>query len=207
MRLSVAIPDSALDDESTKLEKTRKISQFGRCAAIFGARNIFVYRDGQNPADRSLMVSILRYMETPQFLRKRLYPKANHLKFAGVLQPLAIPSHSMDYEASYVRAGDIREGLAVTLKGVQYVDVGVDKLALLVGGRYRGRITVKFRKGYPEMEAIPVPHEDIPEYWGYAVRERSSVSVTGSGVAGRHHRGHPHRQDCSACAYGPARGW
>ena len=36
----------------------------------------------------NLMVMILKYLETPQFLRKRLFPKMNDLKFAGVLQPL-----------------------------------------------------------------------------------------------------------------------
>ena len=39
------------------------------------------------------MVMILKYLETPQFLRKRLFPKMNDLKFAGVLHPLRIPSH------------------------------------------------------------------------------------------------------------------
>lgn len=93
MKLSIAIPDSSLSDESTKLDKSRKISEIARACAIFKINTIYIYQDGNNKEDRSLMMTIFRYLETPQFLRKRLFPKMNDLKFAGVLHPLKIPSH------------------------------------------------------------------------------------------------------------------
>ena len=55
----------------------------------------FIYRDGnENTNDRNLLSTILKYLETPQYFRKQLYPKSDLLKFAGVLYPLKIPTHS-----------------------------------------------------------------------------------------------------------------
>ena len=93
MKLSVAIPESALSDDSLKIDKTRKISVLARACSIFKIDTIYVYQEGNNKQDGSLLVMILKYLETPQFLRRRLFPKMNDLKFAGVLQPLKIPSH------------------------------------------------------------------------------------------------------------------
>ncbi len=171
MRLSLAIPDSALSDESTKINKSRKVSSIGRSASIFGIHTIFVYRDGKNPEDRSLLVTILRYMETPQFLRRRLFPRIDELKFAGILQPLGIPSHQTD--TSKIKDGDIREGLAVTVRGKQYVDVGLKQLVRLHGDRRSGRTTVRFRMNQQNMEAVPI--DNTTTYWGYAVKERSDI--------------------------------
>ena len=83
MKLSVAIPESSLSDESLKIDKTRKISVLARACAIFKIETIYVYQEGNNKQDGSLMVMILKYLETPQFLRRRLFSKVNDLKFAG----------------------------------------------------------------------------------------------------------------------------
>ena len=178
VRLSVAIPDSALSDDSTKLDKSRKISQMARCAAIFGVETILVYRDGDNPSDRSLLVTTLRYMETPQFLRKSIFPKTAGLKFAGTLQPLAIPSHDTSPDPHSIREGDIREGLAVTVRGVRYVDVGVGKLLPLPGKGRDGRVSVRFGAGGPDPRPAVISRDQIPAYWGYSVRERGGIFQT-----------------------------
>ena len=53
LNLSIAIPDSCLKDESTKLDKSRKVSIIARACAIFGVRTIFIYDEGQdNTPDR-----------------------------------------------------------------------------------------------------------------------------------------------------------
>ena len=177
MRLAVAIPDSALSDETTKLAKTRKISQLARSIAIFGIDTILIYKDGNNQADRSLLLTILRYLETPQFMRKQLFPTMSILKYAGVLQPLAIPSHLAPSNIKDIRPGDIREGLAVTLKGHRYVDVGVNKLFELQDAKRDGRLTIQFPADRPVNTAYAINPETIPHYWGYKVKERSSVSM------------------------------
>ena len=69
MNISIAIPDSCLADESTQLDKSRKISSFARSCAIFKINTIYVYQDKGKEQDRSLLVTILKYLETPPFLQ------------------------------------------------------------------------------------------------------------------------------------------
>ena len=178
VRLSVAIPDSALSDDSTKLDKSRKISQMARCAAIFGVDTILVYRDGNNTADRALLTTTLRYMETPQFLRKSLFPKTAGLRFAGALQPLAIPSHNVSPDPAKIRKGDVREGLAVTVRGARYVDVGIGKLLPLPGKVRDGRVSVRFASDGPDPRPTVISKDQIPHYRGYIVRERGNIMQT-----------------------------
>ena len=45
MDLSIAIPDSSLQDESTLLYKTKKVSIIARACAIFKITQIFIYKD------------------------------------------------------------------------------------------------------------------------------------------------------------------
>ena len=70
MKISVAIPESALSDESLKLDKTRKISVLARACAIFKIDTIYVYQEGNYKEDGNLLVTILKYLETPQIFFK-----------------------------------------------------------------------------------------------------------------------------------------
>ena len=176
MKLSIAIPESSLSDESTKLDKTRKISVLARACAIFRIETIYVYQEGSNREDRNLLVTILKYLETPQFLRKRLFPKTNELKFAGVLQPLKIPSHVTPANSKKINQGDIREGIVVTLKGKKFVDAGINELVPYFGKESAGkRITVIFKTGYPNFSIKEIQHNEVPNYWGYLVKERADL--------------------------------
>jgi len=152
LKLSVAIPESALSDESLKIDKTRKISVLARACSIFKVDTIFVYQDGGNyKQDGGLMVMVLKYLETPQFLRRRLFPKMNDLKFAGVLQPLKIPSHITPANPKKVSRGDVREGIVVSIKGKRFVDVGINQLIPFFGQTLVGkRVTVQFKEGHPK---------------------------------------------------------
>ena len=80
MKISVAIPTSSLQDESLKIDKTRKISVLARACAIFQVDTIYVYQEGNNGSDGTFISMILKYLETPQFLRRRLFQKVNDLK-------------------------------------------------------------------------------------------------------------------------------
>ena len=89
MNLSIAIPDSSLSDEKTLENKTRKIASIARSCGIFKVNEIIVYRDGKvNENDSKLFITILKYLETPQYFRRHIFQKTNLLKFAGVLPPL-----------------------------------------------------------------------------------------------------------------------
>ena len=176
MKLSVAIPESALSDDSLKIDKTRKISVLARACSIFKIETIYVYQDGNNKQDGSLLVMILKYLETPQFLRRRLFPKMNDLKFAGVLQPLKIPSHITPANSKKINRGDIREGIVVSIRGKRFVDVGINQLVQFFGKTPIGkRVTVQFKEGYPKFSVKEIEKSEVPDYWGYSVKERANL--------------------------------
>ncbi len=176
MNLSIAIPDSALSDEILKIDKTRKISIIARACAIFRVNTIYIYHEEHNKEDRNLILLILRYLDTPQFLRKRLFPKMNELKFAGVLHPLKIPSHTASIDAKKIKKGDVRDGITVNFKGKKFVDVGINQLIPYFGKEPIGkRITVQFKKDYPKFEVKSITKEQTPTYWGFNVKERANL--------------------------------
>ena len=176
LKISVAIPTSSLQDESLKIDKTRKISVLARACAIFQIDTIYVYQEGNNGSDGSFISMILKYLETPQFLRRRLFQKVNDLKFAGVLQPLKIPSHITPTNAKKIVAGDIREGVIVTVKGKKFVDVGINQLIQFYGKTSTGkRITIQFKEGYPKLSVKEIEKPESKSYWGYNVKERSNL--------------------------------
>jgi len=176
LKLSVAIPESALSDDSLKIDKTRKISVLARACAIFKIDTIYVYQEGDNKQDGSLLVMILKYLETPQFLRRRLFPKMNDLKFAGVLQPLKIPSHITPANSKKINRGDVREGIVVSIKGKRFVDVGINQLVQFFGKTSIGkRVTVQFKEGYPKFSVKEIDKKEVPDYWGYSVKERANL--------------------------------
>ena len=177
MKLSVAIPESALSDESLKIDKTRKISVLARACSIFKIDTIYVYQEGGNyRQDGNLMIMILKYLETPQFLRRRLFPKMNDLKFAGVLQPLKIPSHITPANPKKISRGDVREGIIVSVKGKRFVDVGINQLIQFFGKTGIGkRVTVQFKEGHPRLSVKEIDKTEAPTYWGYSVKERSNL--------------------------------
>jgi len=114
MKISIAIPDSTLSDEITQKEKSSKISQIARACAIFQIDEIFIYHEimGEK-SDAKLMSTILKYLETPQYFRRYLYPKMDSLKYSGILYPLKIPSHNQISDPKKIKNNDIREGLIV----------------------------------------------------------------------------------------------
>lgn len=176
MKLSVAIPESALSDESLKIDKTRKISVLARACAIFKIDTIYVYQEGNSKTDGNLIVMILKYLETPQFLRRRLFPKMNDLKFAGVLQPLKIPSHITPMNSKKINPGDVREGIVISVKGKRFVDVGINQLIPFFGKTAIGkRVTVQFKEGYPKLSVKEIDRSEVKSYWGYSVKERANL--------------------------------
>ena len=96
---SIAIPDSAVSDNSDIRSKTEKLFQLSRIAAIFQVQNIVVYHNPLlKPAranrERRIITRILKYVECPQYLRKRLFPLSRDTAAVGILSPLAIPHHA-----------------------------------------------------------------------------------------------------------------
>jgi len=177
LSLSIAIPDSSLLDESTILFKTKKISMIARTCAIFKINQIFIYQDEKGDKnDSALLSTSLKYLDTPQYFRKQLFPKSNLLKYAGVLQPLNISSHLTTSNQKMIKIGDIRDALIINYKGKKFLDIGINKLIQYFGKMKSGtRIAIQIKTTQPKLTIKEISREDIKDYWGYNVKERSNL--------------------------------
>lgn len=174
--LSVAIPSSIVADTPHFREKTYKVGLIGRACAIFRVDEIVIYPDGkgQNLSNQIDFVSnILSYMETPQYLRKKIFPVKPLFEYVGILPPLRTPHHPINKYVRDLKLNEFREGVVAKSEGSSsYVDIGVEKTAVLqklklpVGKRVTVRIT-GLQKEHPEVCLARM--EEIGLYWGYKV--------------------------------------
>lgn len=184
--LLVAVPDSALADEQTKRDKSVKIAQFARACSIFRVKRIFIYHDALTQFEREdvgLLKTILQYLDTPQYLRKTLYPRMHQLEYAGILHPLKTPHHKPPEDIRKVRAGDVRTGVLAKVKGQLFVEVGLGSLVPFTGQGFEGKkVNAKFVSPYPNLRAIEATESDISSYWGYEVKEVPSITKLVAGI-------------------------
>jgi len=174
-KISIAIPASVVSDTPHLREKTAKIGFIGRAAAIFKVDEIMIYPDNAKVNQKneiSLIATLLSYMETPQYLRKRLFKLKPELRYAGILPPLRTPHHPLNRRIKNLKVGEYREG--VTLSKTQdgtLIDIGVEHPALMANKQLpmQKRITVKIVKVEKWVEVELANRNEIPEYWGYAV--------------------------------------
>ena len=178
--LSVAIPSSIVADTPHLREKTYKVGLIGRACAIFRVDDVVIYPDGkgQNTSNQIDFVSnILSYMETPQYLRKRIFPVRPLFKYLGILPPLRTPHHPIAKYARDLKLNEYREGVVIKSEGNRsYMDIGVEKTAVLqeVKLPIRKRVTVRLvslQKEHPEV--CLARREEIDLYWGYDVTASS----------------------------------
>jgi predicted SPOUT superfamily RNA methylase MTH1 len=179
--LWIAIPDSSISDEQTKRDKTLKACQFARACSIFRVKKIFIYHDettNNSAQDLSLLKTILRYLDTPQYLRKLLYPRTNQLEYAGILHPINAPHHRRLQSIRDVKLGDVRVGVIVKGRGGGlHADVGLTRLVTFEGSGFCGKkVNVKIVSTYPILRGKEASEYDIKEYWGYEVQEAFNLS-------------------------------
>jgi predicted SPOUT superfamily RNA methylase MTH1 len=175
-KLAIAVPASVISETPHLREKTSKIGLIGRAAAIFKVDEIIVYLDrigrGKQKSDAGLIATLLEYMETPQYLRKRLFKLEPRLKFAGILPPLRTPHHPLNRKTEKMKVGEYREGVTLsrTKEGV-LVDIGVEHPALLRETQWAlgKRLTLQIVKAGESVEVQAICKDEIPYYWGYAV--------------------------------------
>ena len=187
MDLSIAIPDSSLQDESTQLYKTKKASIIARACAIFKINQIFIYKDKNgNKNDSMLLSTLLKYLETPPYFRRQLFTKSNLLNYSGVLHPLNIPNHLLTSNQKLIKNGDIRDGLITNYKGRKFVDIGINKPIPYFGKMKPGtRIIVKIIDTKPRFTIKEISIDDVKDYWGYKVKERGNLFATLSSWTGK----------------------
>uniref|UniRef100_A0A2P2L445 Protein C9orf114 n=1 Tax=Rhizophora mucronata TaxID=61149 RepID=A0A2P2L445_RHIMU len=142
--VSIAVPASIVDNAQSLELATRLAGQVARASTIFRVDEVVVFDNksssvdedptvvttssgDENESGAAFLMRILRYLETPQYLRKALFPKHNSLRFVGMLPPLDAPHHLRKHEWAPFREG-------VTLKekapksGGTLVDVGLTKV-------------------------------------------------------------------------------
>ncbi|MEM2337014.1 MAG: RNA methyltransferase [Candidatus Bathyarchaeia archaeon] len=174
-KISIAIPASVVSDVPHLREKTSKVGLIGRAAAIFGIKEIIIYRDVlavNQKAEVDLITTLLRYMETPQYLRRKLFRLKPELRYAGILPPLRTPHHPLSKKVADLKIGEYREGVTVakTKTGI-FVDVGVEKPVLIPEANLPlgERITIKIVSVGEQVLASLANINEIPHYWGYRV--------------------------------------
>jgi predicted SPOUT superfamily RNA methylase MTH1 len=171
MTFEVAIPDTSLEDCSSLREKTEKVGLLARALAIFRVERVLVYKTPKAKdaivRDGALLLKLLRFMDTPQYLRKQVFSHTPVLKFAGILPPLRMRSHPLAAKTSDLREGDIRWGIQ-DRKGS--VDLGLDRPIKFDGPVDKHQPTlfrVKSAKQAINLEIIE--REDVDYYFGFDV--------------------------------------
>ena len=175
MGLTVAIPASLVSDIPHLREKTSRLGMIGRALAIFRINEVIVYPDKlmeNQRHDAELISVVLRYMETPQYLRKRLFPILPVLKYASILPPLRTPHHPLTKRIADLIDGEYRDGVVVKTGKNTLVDIGFERpIRLNEGNAPLGkRITVKIVKHASKISIQKYDKSKISNiYWGYHV--------------------------------------
>ncbi len=173
---SIHLPASLVSDFSKLREKTLKIGHVGRILAVFRVEEVFIYDDEdpnvESPEEEaSLIKTILSYMETPQYLRKTLFPYKEELRNVGLLPPLRTPHHPLQNERN--DEGSIREAAVIeSSDGQSKLEIGLQEKGIFRGRLEEGsRVTVKLeRKMEGKGWLVDVVNEEkIDDYWGFNV--------------------------------------
>ncbi|KAJ3669252.1 hypothetical protein LUZ60_011202 [Juncus effusus] len=199
--VSIAVAGSIVDNAQSLELATLLAGQIARAITIFRIDEVVIFDSKATSSDETetlnfekidehenedeygakFFVRILKYLETPQYLRKRLFPMHKSLRFVGSLPPLDAPHHYRKHEWSQFREG-------VTLEGDRSegtpVDVGLTKNILIEEILEPGnRVTVAMgtnRDLNPDVVRRVVssnaPKEELDLYWGYKVRYASNLT-------------------------------
>ncbi len=173
-KLAIAIPDTVLEEKESLRDKTLKLGLVARFSAIYGVDLVQIFRDRGGKGEWVLIKKVLEYLETPQYLRKRLYPLEDALRFAGILPPLRIPSHKPKVPASSLKVGEVREGVT---NDDGTVDLGLDVPARSQHGEESGKRVTARITGTNPLTANLISREEVGEYWGYNVETTSAEEV------------------------------
>src|SRR3989442_2892853 len=176
--LTVALPGSLTRDIPHLREKTARIGLIGRSLAIFQVDRAIIYRDEPSQkanAEGTLLEKILRFQETPQYLRRHLFKLEPDLQFTGILPPLRIPSHPDRVDPS---PGQIREAVVISSGSISKADAGyVQPITIRKRLPMKRRITVRISQTRPNLEGELVEPDELRIYWGFRVN-REDITLT-----------------------------
>ncbi|KAK6803869.1 hypothetical protein RDI58_001653 [Solanum bulbocastanum] len=197
--VSIALAGSIIDNAQSLELATRLAGQIARASTIFRIDEVVVFdnigssvdcsdptmEDGSHDDESgaAFLFRILKYMETPQYLRKSLFPMHNNLRYVGSLPPLDAPHHLRKHEWAPYREGVTLKDRDLTSGGT-LVDVGLSKPVAVDEVIAPGiRVTVSMGAernldaGIPhQVVSSSTPMEDARMYWGYKVRYAPNIS-------------------------------
>ncbi|CAA7035384.1 unnamed protein product [Microthlaspi erraticum] len=187
--VSIAIAGSIIHNTQSLELASRLAGQISRAATIFRIDEIVVFDNkssseidaDSSESGASFLVRILKYLETPQYLRKSLFPKQNDLRYVGMLPPVDAPHHLRKHEWEQYREGVTLNEKAPISEGTM-VDVGLSKSVVVDQVLSPGvRVTVAMGTNRDldlVRQIVPSskPREEAGMYWGYKVRYASHLS-------------------------------
>ncbi|XP_010546891.1 PREDICTED: putative methyltransferase C9orf114 [Tarenaya hassleriana] len=195
--VSIALPGSIIDNAQSLELATRLAGQIARAATIFRIDEVVVFENrrgsgndsavnnssGGDESGAAFLIRILQYLETPQYLRKSLFPKHGNLRYVGMLPPLDAPHHLRKHEWAPFREGVTLKEKSPHVKGTM-VDVGLSQNVVVDQVLDPGvRVTVAMGSDRNLESDLPrqvvsssKPREEAGMYWGYRVRYASNIS-------------------------------
>lgn len=178
-------------------QKTALAGQIARACAVFCVDEIVVFHDGQANirapeqggytafADPNFFLyHVLTYLETPPQMRRSLFPMHPDLRTAGTLPSLDMPHHLRSDEWCQFREG-VTTGSNDGAPGT-VVECGVGQRVVIPDQVEADvRVTVELPAMRPPPHKAISAHAVAPEtprlqagyYWGYAVRQASSLGA------------------------------
>lgn len=185
--LSILFPSSIVDNAQSKELRTYLIGQLARTIGIFKISEVIIFHDKLKTGSKdhlNFFIKNIQYLETPQYLRKTLFPKSEDLTNSGLMNPLDASHHlRIDEWCEY------REGCVINrpVNGdYSWVNIGLKKDCKINKKLpEKTRVTVKLNeKSFQDKckfyTGIPVsmrePFEKGGIYWGYVVRVCEKLS-------------------------------
>ena len=127
-----------LSDEQTKRDKSIKNSTVRFKPALYLESRGYIFIMILcliSKEDMDLLKTILRYLDTPQYLRKMLFPMMHQTPICGYTPPnKGAPHHTVVEDIKKVKIGDVRTGVIVKVKGQLFVEAGIGSLVSFAGG-------------------------------------------------------------------------
>jgi predicted SPOUT superfamily RNA methylase MTH1 len=179
--LSILIPSSIVDNAQSKELRTYLIGELARTIGIFKISEVIIFHDKLKDNSKDYInyfIKNLQYLETPQYLRKTLFPMSEDLKLSGLMNPLESQHHLRKDEWSQYREGCV---LDRPVNGeYSWVNIGLNKDCKINQKLPpKTRVTVKlnennFNNKLKYYTGTPVsmtePFIKNGTYWGYVVR-------------------------------------
>jgi len=188
--VTIALPGSVIANAQTPELKAYLAGQLARAVAIFRADEVVVYADsarreiGTEDKHAVFLARILQYLETPQYLRKALFPMHPDLKLVGLTAPTDMPHHLRVGEPSKFREGIVVKRPTKAGSKVSWVNVGQGKDVSIDTCLQPGvRVTVELDDPTSTQgTAVPpsAPRAKGGLYWGYQVRLASNLAAVWS---------------------------